>query len=102
MRSCLKFTRVGDFCLNSGYARTYRGNLIRFGFSRQGRQRFHCKTYQSDLQPEPRFYGKHYWEADILETLALLAEGSRLRVPFARQGRPKVAPAAVRFARRWR
>ena len=75
--------QVGDFCPYEqcpNFGKTDRGNLIRFGFSRQGKQRFRCKTCRRTFNENygTILYGKRTDEKDILETLVLLAEGVRI------------------------
>lgn len=78
-----ELVQVGDCCLNSDcpdYGHTGRGNIIRFGYSRQARQRFRCKSCGKTFNENhgTLFHGKRTDEDEILETLALLAEGSRI------------------------
>lgn len=82
-----KFARPGDFCPNAAcpdYGKLQEGqkqpNLQRFGKTRQGVQRFRCKTCGKTFT-ETRgtiFFRKRTPEHEILETLALLAEGNRI------------------------
>lgn len=80
MANCVE---VGSFCPNSKcpvYGKTEPNSVIKFGKSRQGRQRFRC-TCCGQTFNENRgtlFYRKRVPEKEILETLALLAEGSRI------------------------
>ena len=75
--------QVGDFCPYEDcpdFGKTDADNLIRFGKSRQGKQRFRCKTCGKTFNENhgTLFYGKRTEEKDILEILALLAEGVRI------------------------
>ncbi len=75
--------QVGDFCPYQDcpdFGKTDADNLIRFGFSRQGKQRFRCKTCRKTFNENygTLLYGKRTDEKDILETLAFLAEGVRI------------------------
>jgi transposase-like protein len=56
------------------------GNLIKFGKSKRGVQRYHCKSCATTFTATrgTLFYRKHTPLKDILETLALLAEGVRI------------------------
>jgi transposase-like protein len=56
------------------------GNIIRYGKSSEGRQRFQCKTCRKPFNERKGtlFYNRKTEEADILECLALLAEGVRI------------------------
>ena len=74
---------AGTFCLNKEcrlYAKVDAGNIIKFGRSRQGVQRYHCKCCKITFAATrgTLFYRKHTPLKDILETLALLAEGVRI------------------------
>lgn len=74
---------VGSYCPNDDcpdFAKTAQGNIIRFGKSRQGKQRFRCKTCGRTFNENygTLFHGKRYSEQEIVETLALLGEGSRI------------------------
>jgi transposase-like protein len=74
---------VGSFCPNETcpeYGKVDVGNLIRYGTSNEGRQRFQCKTCRKTFNERKGtlFYNRKTKEADILECLALLAEGVRI------------------------
>ena len=74
---------VGDFCPNVNcpdYGKVEGGNIIRYGKSSEGRQRFQCKTCRQTFNERngTLFYQRKTEEADILECLALLAEGVRI------------------------
>ena len=82
-----KFARPGDFCPNTAcpeYGKLQEGqtqhNLQRFGKTRRGVQRFHCKTCGKTFTATRGtiFFRKRTPEHEILETLALLAEGNRI------------------------
>jgi transposase-like protein len=72
-----------SFCWNPecpDYGRVDAENLRKFGFTRKGRQRWHCTTCQK-VVAETRgtlFHGKRYDEQTILECLAMLAERNSL------------------------
>lgn len=73
----------GSFCPNrdcSDYGKTDNGNIIRYGKSPEGRQRFQCKTCKRTFNDRKGtlFYNRKTDEKDILECLALLAEGVRI------------------------
>ena len=82
-----QFARSGDFCPNeacSDYGRLQDGqpqrNLRKFGKTRGGVQRHQCKRCGQTFT-ETRgtiFYRKRTPAPEILETLALLAEGNRI------------------------
>lgn len=79
--------RVGDFCPNAAcpeYGKRQDGerqtNIRKFGKTRRGVQRYQCRTCRRTFTETTGtiFYGKHTSGDEILETLALLAEGSRI------------------------
>lgn len=75
--------QVGDFCPYhdcTDFGKTDADNLIRFGKTRQGKQRFRCKSCGKTFNENygTILHGKRTSEKDILETLALLAEGVRI------------------------
>lgn len=81
-----QFAKPGDFCPNEAcldYGKLQNGqkqNLDKFGKTRKGVQRFRCKTCGRTFTETigTIFYRKRTPEHEILETLALLAEGSRI------------------------
>ena len=81
-----KFARAGDFCPNGAcadYGKLQDGqqqNIQKFGKTRQGVQRFRCKTCRKTFTETSGtlFFRKRTPEHEILETLALLAEGNRI------------------------
>lgn len=81
-----KFAKPGDFCPNpacSDYGKLQNGqqqNLEKFGKTRRGVQRFRCQTCRKTFTETigTIFYRKRTAEHEILATLALLAEGSRI------------------------
>jgi transposase-like protein len=82
-----RFARPGDFCPNpfcTEYGKWQDGesqtNIRKFGKTRRGVQRYQCRTCQQTFTETTGtiFYGKHTSEHEILETLALIAEGSRI------------------------
>jgi transposase-like protein len=81
-----KFVQVGDFCPNKvcpdhGKMQSdHQQNIIRFGKTKAGRQRFRCKTC-GDTFTETKgtiFYRRRTPDDEIIETLALVAEGNRI------------------------
>lgn len=81
-----KLAQVGDFCPNSDCADCDKlqgedqTNIIKFGKTKAGRQRFQCKTC-GDTFVETKgtiFYRRRTPESEILDALALIAEGSRI------------------------
>jgi transposase-like protein len=82
-----KFAKPGDFCPNEAcpdYGRLQidqsQPNIRKFGKTRNGVQRYQCKTCSATFTATTGtiFYGKRTPEHEILETLALLAEGNRI------------------------
>ncbi len=81
------FANVGDFCPNEAcadcgklQADQPKRNIIKFGKSRQGRQRYRCKTCGVAFceTTGTLFHGRRTPEKEIIETLAWLAEGARI------------------------
>jgi transposase-like protein len=81
-----KLAQVGDFCPNTDCADNGnpqsedQTNIIKFGKTKAGRQRFQCKTC-GDTFVETKgtlFYRRRTPESEILDALALIAEGSRI------------------------
>ena len=83
MKQCAK---TGDFCPNEAcpdYGKLQGGqqrNIIRSGKTKKGVQRFQCKTCRKTFTETTGtlFFRKRTPHHDILETLALLAEGNRI------------------------
>jgi len=81
-----KLAQVGDFCPNAacpdyGKLQSERqGKIIKFGTTQAGRQRYECKTCGKTFTETKGtiFYRRRTPEDEIIETLALLAEGSRI------------------------
>ncbi len=82
-----KFARVGDFCPNEAcpdYGKVQDGqtqrNIRKFGKTKSGVQRYRCKRCGQTFTETKGtiFYRKRTPEHELLETLALLAEGNRI------------------------
>jgi transposase-like protein len=82
-----KFGKPGDFCPNEAcpdYGKVQDGqrqrNIRKYGKTRAGIQRYQCQTCRRTFTETigTIFYRKRTPERQILETLALLAEGSRI------------------------
>jgi transposase-like protein len=79
-------TQVGAFCPNSECADygqvqgDQQSNIIRFGSTKAGRQRYHCKTCGLTFAETKGtlFYRRRVAEREILQALAQLAEGARI------------------------
>ena len=81
-----KFAQVGDFCPNKAcddygeLQSEHQHNIIKFGKTKAGRQRFKCKTCNGTFVETKGtiFYRRRTPEDEIIETLAFVAEGSRI------------------------
>lgn len=82
-----KFAKPGDFCPNEAcpdYGKLPDGqmqhHIRRFGKTKRGVQRYQCKTCGQTFTETTGtlFFRKRTPDHEILETLALLAEGSRI------------------------
>lgn len=81
-----KFAKPGDYCPHAAcpdYGKLHseqQPHIERFGSTRKGVQRYRCKTCRKTFTATfgTIFYRKRTPEHEILETLALLAEGSRI------------------------
>ena len=76
-------TPVGTFCPNPDcptYAKSDQAAVIRHGQTNQGKQRYRCKSCGKTFNENKGtlFYRKQAPAEQILETLALLAEGNRI------------------------
>ena len=81
------FARTGDFCPNEAcpdYGKLQDDqrlrNVIKFGKTKKGVQRYRCKTCKKTFTETTGtiFFRKRTPKHEILETLALLAEGNRI------------------------
>ena len=82
-----KFARAGDFCPNEtclDYGKLQseqpKKNIKKFGKTKAGRQRYQCKTCEGTFTETKGtiFYRRRTAESEIIDTLALVAEGSRI------------------------
>lgn len=74
---------VGDFCPNpecANYGDVEANVIIRYGKTRDGLQRYQCKSCKKTFNERKgtMFYNRKTEEKDIIECLALLAEGVRI------------------------
>ena len=74
---------VGDFCPNEACldaGKTDAGNIVKYGTTPKGLQRYRCKTCGKTFSENTGtiFYNKHTPAKEIIEPLALVAEGSRV------------------------
>lgn len=82
----MQLAQVGDFCPNEAcpdYGKLQsdqQHNIKRAGKTKRGCQRFQCKTCKQTFTKTKGtlFYRRRTPEDEILETLALIAEGSRI------------------------
>jgi transposase-like protein len=89
-----EFAKVGDFCPNPDcpdYEQVQQSggsNIIKFGHTRSGRQRYKCNTCNKTFTETigTIFYRRRTDEREILECLAMVAEGSRLGSIFRIKG----------------
>jgi transposase-like protein len=83
---CQKQARVGDFCPNSDcddYGKLQsedQTSIIKFGKTKAGRQRHKCKTCNCTFVETKGtiFYRRRTPEEEIIDTLTLIAEDSRI------------------------
>lgn len=81
-----KFAQVGDFCPNEvcpDYGKLQNDqqpNVINFGTTKKGRQRYKCKSCGKTFTETKGtlFYRRRTPEAEIIDTLAHIAEGNRI------------------------
>lgn len=81
-----RFAKSGDFCPYPDcgeYGKIQdekQKNIRKYGKTKRGVQRYQCCACRRTFTATTGtiFYGKHTSESEILETLALLAEGSRI------------------------
>jgi transposase-like protein len=77
---------VGDFCPNetcTDYGKRQseqQHNIIKYGKTKKGRQRYQCKTCDGTFTEtkDTIFYRRHTPDDEIVDTLALIAEGNRI------------------------
>ena len=98
MNSQGMLAQAGSFCPNKAcrsYGKVGQGNIVRYGKSRQGRQRYQCKSCKKVFNERvgTLFYGKRTAVKDIMESLAMLAEGMGIRATARVKG---VKPDTVR------
>lgn len=79
----IKIAKVGSFCPHETcdlYGMVDEGNITKYGKSRQGHQRYHCKSCESVVNENhgTLFYRKKKSAKDIIEVLVLLAKGSSI------------------------
>jgi transposase-like protein len=96
--------QAGTFCPHKGcssYGKVGAGNIIRYGKSGQGRQRYQCRVCKRvfNEQVGTLFYRKRTAVKDIVESLAMLAEGMGIRATARVKGiKPDTLSAWLREA----
>ena len=78
-----ELVKVGAYCPNEGcedYGKTGQGNIRKYGTTDSGKQRYQCKTCQRTFTETKGtlFYRRRTAAEDIIEVLAMLAEGMRI------------------------
>lgn len=81
-----KLAKAGDFCPEKScpeYGKlqgNQQSNIIKFGTSKAGRQRYKCNTCQETFTETKGtiFYRRRTSQEEIIDTLALIAEGNRI------------------------
>jgi transposase-like protein len=81
-----QLAQVGDFCPNEvcpDYSKLQsdrQHNIIKFGTTKRGRQRYKCKSCGKTFTETKGtlFYRRRTSEAEIIDTLAHIAEGNRI------------------------
>ena len=81
-----EFAQVGDYCPNEicpDYGKRQgkrQHNIIKFGKTKAGRQRYRCKICEETFTETKGtlFYRRRTDEDEIIEVLALIAEGNRI------------------------
>jgi transposase-like protein len=89
-----KLAQVGDFCPNKvcpDYGKLpsdRQGKIIKFGRTKAGRQRYKCKTCGETFTETKGtlFYRRRTPDAEIIDTLAHIAEGNRISSLARTQG----------------
>lgn len=82
---------VGNFCPHEGcaaYGEVGAGNIIQYGMSKQGVQRYYCKRCERAFNANygTLFYRRRKSADSIIETLALLAKGTSLSAVVEAKG----------------
>ena len=82
---------VGSFCPHEGcsaYGEVSAGNVILYGKSKQGVQRYYCKSCERAFSANygTLFYRRRKSASEIVETLALLAKGTSITAIVAAKG----------------
>ena len=75
----IRLVPASSFCWNKecpDYGKVDHGNIVKFGHTGRGTQRYQCKTCKKTFVENigTVFYGRHHSQEEILECLALLGE----------------------------
>ena len=78
-----RIAQAGELCLNPSckhFNQVDKGNIVRYGLSKQGRQRLKCKTCKKVFigRKGTMFYRKQTSESVITDSIEAIATGSRL------------------------
>ena len=84
MKTTGVLAQAGSYCPNKGcneYGKIEAGNIVKYGKSPQGRQRYQCRVCKKVFNERvgTLFYGKRTAAKDIVESLAMVAEGVGIR-----------------------
>ena len=82
---------VGSHCPHKGceaYGEIEKGNIIKYGKSKQGLQRYYCKSCEDTFNENhgTLFYRKRKSPKEIIEVLVLLAKGSSISAVVEAKG----------------
>ena len=86
-----KIGKVGSYCPHEEcelYGKVDKGNVTKYGKSRQGKQRYFCKSCERVINENHGtiFYRKKKSAKDIIEVLALIAKGSTVSAVVEAKG----------------
>ena len=86
-----RIVKVGSYCPHEDceqYGTVDKGNVTKYGKSKQGRQRYYCNSCKRVINENHGtiFYRKKKSAKDIIETLALLAKGSTVSAVVEAKG----------------
>jgi len=78
-----KLVKVGEYCPNedcNDYGKLKEGNIRKYGMTDSGKQRYQCKSCRRTFTETKGtlFYRRRTNAKDIIEVLAMLAEGMRI------------------------
>lgn len=84
MKKAGVLAQAGSYCPNPDcrqYEKVAAGNIVKYGKSKQGVQRYQCRVCKKVFNEHigSIFYGKRTAVKDIVESLAMVAEGMGIR-----------------------